>query len=48
MSAEQTPGGGLGGAHLRVIDDASAKTLTNAAGALIQPGSTVKTDGWRA
>jgi len=40
--------GGLGRAHLRVIDDASAKTLTNAAGALIQPGSTVKTDGWRA
>ena len=37
-----------GRAHLRVIDDASAKTLTNAAGALIQPGSTVKTDGWRA
>src|SRR5450830_1538657 len=46
VSAEQTPQGGLGGAHLRVIDDASAKTLTNAAGALIQPGSTVKTDGW--
>lgn len=47
VSAEQTPGGGLGRAHLRVIDDASAKTLTNAAGALIRPGSTVRTDGWR-
>ena len=46
VSAEQTPGGGLGRAHLRVIGDASAKTLTKAAGALIQPGSTVKTDGW--
>ena len=47
-AAEQMPQGGLGHAHLRVIDDASAKTLSNAAGALIQPGSTVKTDGWRA
>ena len=46
VSAEQTPGGGLGRAHLRVIGDASAKTLTKAAGAMIQPGSTVKTDGW--
>jgi transposase-like protein len=46
VSAEQTPQGGLGGAHLRLIDDASAKTLTKAAGAMIQPGSTVKTDGW--
>ena len=46
VSAEQTPGGGLSRAHLRVIGDASAKTLTKAAGALIQPGSTVKTDGW--
>jgi transposase-like protein len=47
-TAEQMPQGGLGRAHLRVIGDAGAKTLTNAAGALIQPGSTVKTDGWRA
>ena len=39
------PQGGLGHAHLRVIDDASAKTLSNAARAQIQPGSTVKTDG---
>src|SRR5450756_836318 len=48
VSAEQTPRGGLGRAHLRVIDNVSAKTLTNAAGAMIEPGSTVKTDGWRA
>ena len=48
VSAEQTPQGGLGRAHLRVIDDVSAKTLTKAAGATIEPGSTVKTDGWRA
>jgi transposase-like protein len=39
---------GLGRAHLHVIENASAKTLTNAAGATIQLGSTVKTDGWRA
>ena len=48
MAAEHTPGGGLGRAHLRVIDNVSAKTLTKAAGAMIEPGSTVKTDGWRA
>ena len=48
VSAEQTPRGGLGRAHLRVIDNVSAKTLSNAAGAMIEPGSTVKTDGWRA
>jgi transposase-like protein len=48
VSAEQTPRGGLGRAHLRVIDNVSAKTLTKAAGAMIEPGSTVKTDGWRA
>ena len=48
VSAEQTPQGGLDRAHLRVIDDASAKTLTNAARAMVRPGSTVKTDGWRA
>jgi transposase-like protein len=48
VSAEQTPRGGLGRAPLRVIDNVSAKTLTNVAGALIQPGSTVKTDGWTA
>jgi len=47
VSAQHTPGGGLGRAHLRVIDDASAKTLTGAAGVMIQPGSTVRTDGWR-
>lgn len=48
VSAEQTPQGGLGRAHLRVIADVSAKTLTKSAGATIEPGSTVKTDGWRA
>src|SRR5665647_3268790 len=34
VSAEQTPRGGLGRAHLRVIDNVSAKTLTKAAGAM--------------
>jgi len=48
ISAEQTPQGGLGRAHLRVIADVSAKTLTKTAGATIESGSTVKTDGWRA
>jgi hypothetical protein len=48
VSAEKTPQGGLGRAHLRVIDDVSAKTLTKAAGATIELGSIVKTDGWRA
>jgi hypothetical protein len=40
--------GGRGGAHLRLIDDAGAKTLTKAARAQIQPGGAVKTDGWSA
>ena len=44
-AAEQTPEGGLGRAHLRLIDDAGAKTLTKAAGAQIQPGGAVKSDG---
>jgi len=48
VAAEQTRQGGRGGAHLRLIDDVSAKTLTKAAGATIQPGSTVKSDGWSA
>ena len=48
VSAEHTPQGGFGRAHLRVIENVSAKTLTNAARAQIQPGSTVKTDGWQA
>lgn len=47
ISAEQTPQGGLGRAHLRVIDDAGAKTLTATARQAIQPGSTIKTDGRR-
>ena len=44
-ATEQTPEGGRGGAHLRLIDDAGAKTLTKAAGAQIQPGGAVKSDG---
>jgi transposase-like protein len=43
ISAEQTPGGGLGRAYLRVIDDAS---LSAAARATIASGSVVQTDGW--
>ena len=47
VSAEQTPQGGLGRAHLRVIENVSAKTLSDAARVQIEPGSTVKTDGWQ-
>jgi len=47
ISAEQTPGGGLGGAHLRVVADASACSLSVAARATIAPGSIVQTDGWK-
>jgi len=43
---ELTPGGGLGRAHLRVIENASAKSLTAAALATIAPGSMVQSDGW--
>jgi transposase-like protein len=46
IAAEQTPGGGLGCAHLRLIDDAGAESLSGAAGALIAPGAVVQTDGW--
>jgi len=46
ISAEQTPGGGLGRAHLHVVADASAASLTAAARAMIAAGSVVQTDGW--
>ena len=46
MAAEHTQGGGLGRAHLRVIENASAASLTAAALATIAPGSCVQTDGW--
>jgi len=47
ISAEQTPGGGLGRAHLRVVADASADSLTAAARATIAASSVVQTDGWK-
>ena len=46
MAAEHTQGGGLGRAHLRVIENASAASLTAAAQATIARGSRVQTDGW--
>jgi transposase-like protein len=46
IAAEQTPGGGLGRAHLRVIENASAKSLSAAARATIAGGSLVQTDAW--
>jgi len=46
IAAEQTPGGGLGCAHLRVVADASACSLSAAARVTIAAGSVVQTDGW--
>ena len=46
MAAEHTAGGGLGRAHLRVIENAGAESLCAAARATIAPGSCVQTDGW--
>ena len=39
--------GGCRQAHMQVIQDASAISLTGAATASIKPGSTVLTDGWQ-
>ena len=47
IAAEQTPGGGLGRAHLCLVSDASASSLNAAACATIAKGSLVQTDGWR-
>jgi len=47
ISAEQTPGGGLGRAHLQVVADASAASLTAAARATIAAGSVVQSDAWK-
>ena len=46
MAAEQTKGGGLGRAHLRVVADAGAASLSAAVQATVAPGSLVQTDGW--
>ena len=46
VAAERTPGGGLGRAHLRIVEDASAESLTAAARATIAAGGLVQTDGW--
>jgi transposase-like protein len=43
-AAEQTLGGGLGGAHLRVVADGSAASLSAAARATIAAGSVVQSD----
>jgi transposase-like protein len=45
VAAEQTPGG-LGRAHLRIVEDASAESLTAAARSTIAAGGIVQTDGW--
>jgi transposase-like protein len=46
IAAEQRPDGGLGRAHMCVIEDASAASLNEAAAATIGFGSLVHTDGW--
>jgi len=46
VAAEQTPGGGLGRAHLRLAQDASAASLTATARTTIAGGGLVQTDGW--
>ena len=38
---------GFGRVRMRFIPDASSKSLTNFINDVIQPGSTVRTDGWR-
>ena len=45
VAAEQTPRG-LGRAHLRIVEDASAESLTAAARSTIAAGGIVQTDGW--
>jgi transposase-like protein len=46
VAAQHTPAGGLGCAHLCLVDDASAESLSAAAQATIASGSVVQTDGW--
>jgi len=48
MAAEQTPGGGLGCAHLRVAPDAGAKNPSAAAQATIASGSPPAASPYRA
>lgn len=38
---------GIGRIRLKIIADASATTLENAIAEMVQPGSTIRTDGWR-
>jgi len=47
VSAEHTAGGGLGRAHLLLVDDGGSSSLDVAASAMIAHGSIVQTDGWR-
>jgi len=46
MAAERTASGGFGRAHLAVIENAGAQSLSAAALATIAQGSRVQTDGW--
>lgn len=44
--AAQEDGGRIGRIRLRRVSDASADSLEAAIGEMIEPGSTVRTDGW--
>ena len=47
VAASQSAKGGLGAAHLEVIDNAKAATLLAVAKETIAPGTAVRTDGYR-
>ncbi len=47
VAAERTSSGGFGRAHLCVVANGSAATLSATAAATISAGSCVRTDGWR-
>ena len=47
VAASQSAKGGLGAAHLEVIEDAKAATLLAVAKETIAPGTAVRTDGYR-
>ncbi len=46
IAAQRRPSGGFGRAHLTIVSDASARSLTEAARATIASGSLVRTDAW--
>ena len=47
MIAVEDKGTGIGRIRLQQIEDASGQSLTDAIKATIEPGSNIRTDGWR-